>query len=91
MTVVADRSRLLQEELSTRLAEQSNRQIYTLSILTALFLPPTLVTGIFGMNTKNLPFAEHENGSTIALMIALMSAAVAYAIIRLLVQRPRRD
>lgn len=91
MTVVADRSRLLQEELSTRLAEQSNRQIYTLSILTALFLPPTLVTGIFGMNTKNLPFSEYENGSTIALIIALVSAAAAYAIIRLLVQRPRRD
>lgn len=37
-----DRARVLQEELSVRLAEQTNRQLRTLSILTALLLPPSL-------------------------------------------------
>ncbi|TGD96836.1 magnesium transporter CorA [Methylobacterium nonmethylotrophicum] len=82
MVVLADRSRLLQEELSGLLARQSNRQLHTLSVLTALFLPPTLVTGLFGMNTKGLPLAELEEGSTIAILIAALSAAAAFLLIR---------
>ncbi|KMO32267.1 magnesium transporter CorA [Methylobacterium variabile] len=82
MVVLADRSRLLQEELSALLARQSNRQLQTLSVLTALFLPPTLVTGLFGMNTKGLPLAEYDEGSTIAILIAVLSAAAAFLLIR---------
>lgn len=91
MVVLAERSRLMQEEMSSELAQQSNRQLYTLSILTALFLPPTLVTGVFGMNTKGLPLSDYENGSTIAIGIAALSAIVAYVVIRVLVARPRRE
>ncbi|KMO32760.1 CorA family divalent cation transporter [Methylobacterium aquaticum] len=82
MVVLADRSRLLQEELSALLARQSNRQLQTLSVLTALFLPPTLVTGLFGMNTKGLPLADWEEGSTVAILIAVASAAAAFLLIR---------
>lgn len=91
MVLLADRSRLMQEELSSYLAQASNRQLYMLSVLTALFLPPTLVTGLFGMNTKGLPLAENEAGSTVAIAIACLSAVVAYALIRVLGIRPPRD
>ncbi|WP_298961704.1 transporter [uncultured Methylobacterium sp.] len=91
MVVLADRSRLMQEELSSRLAEQSNRQLYTLSVLTALFLPPTLVTGVFGMNTKGLPLSESDGGSWLALVVALTSALAAFLVIRFLGIRPPRD
>ena len=90
MSMLAERSRLMQDELSSELAQQSNRQLYTLSILTALFLPPTLVTGLFGMNTKSLPLSENENGSLVAIGIGILSAVIAYAVIRLVViRRPR--
>ncbi|MET7246305.1 transporter [Methylobacterium sp. EM32] len=82
MVVLAERSRLPQEELSGLLARQSNRQLQTLSVLTALFLPPTLVTGLFGMNTKGLPLAEWDDGSTVAIGIAVLSAAAAFLLIR---------
>lgn len=91
MVVLADRSRLMQEELSARLAEQSNRQLYTLSVLTALFLPPTLVTGLFGMNTKSLPLTETDSGSLVAIALALVSALAALAVIRGLGIRPPRE
>jgi magnesium transporter/zinc transporter len=91
MTLAAERARLMQEELSARVADQSNRQLYTLSILTALFLPPTLITGFFGINTKGLPLANNEQGSGIVLALALASAAVAYAIIRVLGIRGLRE
>ncbi|WP_280526087.1 CorA family divalent cation transporter [Methylobacterium soli] len=84
-------SRLLQEELSARVAEQSNRQLYTLSVLTALFLPPTLITGFFGINTKGLPFADNQHGSLIVMILALGSAVLAYGIIRALGVRAPRE
>lgn len=40
-----DRARLLIDEMSAKMTEITNRRLYTLSILTACFLPPTLVTG----------------------------------------------
>ena len=55
-----ERSRLLQEELHLKIEEQGNDNIRVLSVLTALLMPPTLVTGIFGMNTKGLPFTDLE-------------------------------
>ncbi|MFE1600643.1 transporter [Methylobacterium sp. ID0610] len=91
MLAMAERSRLLQDELAARLAEQSNRQLFNLSILTALFLPPTLVTGVFGMNTKGLFLSDLEEGSLIALFIAAASALAAYLVIRGIgVRTPRR-
>src|SRR5207244_834290 len=53
-----ERSRLLEEELHFKMEEESNRHLHTLSIVTTMLLPPTLVTGIFGMNTKDLPFTD---------------------------------
>ncbi len=91
MVLLADRSRLMQEELSSYLAQASNRQLYTLSVLTALFLPPTLVTGLFGMNTKGLPLTENDGGSYVAMAIAGLSALVAFVLIRGLGIRPPRD
>lgn len=91
MLALAERSRLLQDELSSQLARASNRQLHTLSILTALFLPPTLVTGLFGMNTKGLPFSEFEDGSILAMGLAAASALAVFALIRRLGIRPTRD
>lgn len=90
MVVLADRSRMLQEELSTRLFEASNYQLHTLSILTALFLPPTLITGVFGMNTKGLFLSDYENGSLMALCLCILSSLCVFLIIRMMGIAPSR-
>jgi len=46
------------------------------SLLTALLLPPTLVTGFFGMNTGGLPFAAEDHGTALAFA-AMAGAAIA--------------
>src|SRR5664279_4933778 len=63
------RARLLQDEVSARLSEESARNLNALSILTAVFLPATLVTGIFGMNTTDLPFSHGSHGSFLAIVV----------------------
>jgi zinc transporter len=72
-----DRARLLQEELSARIAEETNRHLHILSIVTTLLLPPTLVAGLFGMNVEGLPFAEGTAGFWWTFGLALASSAIA--------------
>ncbi|MGY4310213.1 zinc transporter [Bradyrhizobium sp. USDA 4369] len=73
-----DRSRLLQEELHLQMEEQTNNSLRVLSVLTALLLPPTLVTGIFGMNTKGLPLTDTETGFMWAVLLMALTAGGAF-------------
>lgn len=57
--------RLLRDELELQATQRLNQNIYMLSVVTALFMPATLVTGIFGMNTGTLPFSG-AGGSYVA-------------------------
>ena len=59
-----ERSRLLQEELRSRLGEATNRNLYLLSVVTTALLPITLITGVFGMNVggclSSSPSTDHS-------------------------------
>jgi zinc transporter len=82
MSALHERARLLLDEVAARMTDLTNKRLFTLSILTACLLPPTLVTGFFGMNTKDLPFQEVHGGTWWALGVALLSAAVSYLALR---------
>jgi zinc transporter len=69
------RARLIQEEATERRAAEMNSHLYILSILTALLMPPTLVFGMFGMNTGGLPLVATPYGFAAATFLALISAA----------------
>jgi zinc transporter len=73
-----ERSRLLQDEMAAKMTAITNRRLFTLSMLTACLLPPTLVTGFFGMNTKDLPFQQIDGGTWFAFAIAAAAGAFAY-------------
>ncbi len=53
---------LLQEELRNRIAEQQNERMYVLSLVAAIFLPLSFLTGVFGMNVLGLPGVENPRG-----------------------------
>ena len=61
--------RQLREEVDMQTASRTNSNLYILSLLTALLLPPTLVTGFFGMNTGGLPFEHADHGTAVALAV----------------------
>ncbi|HEX5211285.1 MAG TPA: CorA family divalent cation transporter [Pseudolabrys sp.] len=79
---VQERARLLVDQIAARMAEITNRRLYTLSVLTACLLPPTLVTGFFGMNTKDLPWQNTDGGSWMAFAVAAVASAVSYLALR---------
>lgn len=78
LDLVQERARLLADQLSSRLMEQTNRNLYVLSIVTAIFLPMTLVTGIFGMNLGGMPETQDPFGFWfgIAMMLALGALSI---------------
>ena len=62
LDLLQERGRLLQDELAGRLGEATNRNLYILSIVTTVFLPITLITGLFGMNVGGLPWLQDTFG-----------------------------
>jgi zinc transporter len=78
------RARLLQDELMAKLTAQSNRLLYILSVMTAVLLPATLISGLFGMNVGGLPFVGENAGFWIVTAFSVMVAGgTLYAVRRL--------
>jgi zinc transporter len=77
-----ERARLLLDELDAKMTTVTNRRLFTLSILTACLLPPTLVTGFFGMNTKDIPFQDTDGGTWMAALVALAAGLTCYWALR---------
>lgn len=77
-----ERSRLLQEELQLVMEEESNKHLHALSVLTALLLPATFVTGVFGMNVKGLPFTDGESGFGWSVLMIIAASAAVYLLMR---------
>ncbi len=83
VVAVQGQLRLLRDELDLQAAQRTNQNIYFLSIMTALMLPATLVTGFFGMNTGGLPMTG-SNGTLIAGLLAIASSIATYLLLRML-------
>jgi zinc transporter len=77
-----DRSRLLQEEIMLKDTEQTNRSLHVLAIVTAVFLPATLVTGIFGMNVAGLPLTADKSGFLSAIALTVGASVLVYWLLR---------
>jgi zinc transporter len=74
----ADECQFLLEELRAQVAEGTNRNIYILTIFSAMFLPATLIAGIWGMNVTGTPFNGSPNsfwevGTLIVATFALVA------------------
>ena len=74
--------RLLRDELDLQATQRTNQNLYILSMMSALMMPATLVTGLFGMNTGGLPWAMAPHGTLWATLLAFGSAAAVYVALR---------
>ncbi len=74
--------RLLREEIDLQMTQRTNRNLYVLSILSALLLPATLVTGFFGMNTGDMLWSHSDHGTLFAGLAVAGSAASIYLWLR---------
>lgn len=84
IVAIQSQLRLIREEMDSQATQRTNQNLYVLSIMTALMLPATFVTGIFGMNTGGLPWADSPAGTLMAFLIALASAFAIWILLRMI-------
>jgi zinc transporter len=82
IVAIRDRAHLLQEEAADKLSEETNRQLRILTGVTTLFLPATFVTGVFGMNTKDLPLTDVDGGFLWAMLLIAASSWAIYILMQ---------
>lgn len=66
-----ERSTVLQEEVTGKIAAQMNQRMYVLSIVTIIFLPLSFVTGLFGINVGGIPGQNYTMAFPIVTIILL--------------------
>lgn len=81
------RAKILQDEISARIATESNRSLYIVTLMTTFFMPPVLIAGIFGMNVASLPLDETEGGFWWSIVLLGLSIFFAYVVLRRFVER----
>lgn len=64
------------------MAHRTSEIMRTLTVLTALFMPLTLITGIFGMNFIEMPLVQYKAGFWIAMGIMGMAMLIALLFFR---------
>ncbi|WP_166359356.1 transporter [Pseudomonas akapageensis] len=77
LTALGERIKLLQEEIAAKLNEQSNRTLFTLTVVTVLALPINIIAGFFGMNVGGIPLADDPEGFWV--LVALVASFTALA------------
>ena len=75
-----DRAKVLQDEQAAHVAEFNARNLQVLSVMTVIFLPMTLLTGIMGMNMEDLPGLKESFYSVMVLMA--IAGATVYTVLR---------
>jgi|GEM_PF-4649936 len=79
----AEHCQFLLEELRAQVEEETNRNLYILTMFSVIFLPATLIASIWGMNVGGIPFGGSPNGFWIVGgLIAAVFASVAIVLFR---------
>lgn len=69
-----DKVRYLQQSVMTSLNAKQNQVVKVFTIITAVFLPPTLIGTFYGMNFAVMPELSWEWGFTVTIGITLLAA-----------------
>lgn len=61
LDALRERAQIIHEELQNALSDRLNRNMYILSVIAAVFLPLSLLTGLFGINVGGLPGEQNPH------------------------------
>lgn len=76
LDALRDRAQILQDELSSALSTKLNKNLYVLSVITAIFMPLGFFSGLLGMNVDGIPGAHDPFAFATACGIAILIAIV---------------
>ena len=81
---VRERAAVIRDQMIDRRAEQMNQSMLVLAVVTVVFAPLTLVSGMFGMNVGGIPGSQDGEGFwVVSVGLLLMGLVMMWAFRRL--------
>jgi zinc transporter len=74
LDAIKERAQIVKDELSNILSDRLNKNMYLLSVIAAIFLPLSFLTGLLGINVRGIPGAE--NGDAFMVFCLILSVIV---------------
>lgn len=80
LDAIRARAQIVKDELVSSLSDQLNRNLYVLSVVTAIFLPLGFLTGLFGINVAGMPGVDNDAAFWIfiAFLFVVVAAQIAF-------------
>jgi zinc transporter len=80
LDTIRERAAVLQDQAAAERQDKLNQRLLALSIVSAIFLPLTFVTGLLGMNLAGIPYADspYAFATVVALTVTLAAALLAF-------------
>jgi len=73
---IRERATVIHEELVSNLSEQLNKRMYVLALVSVIFMPLGLLTGLFGINVGGIPGVENKFAFTYFTVILILIALI---------------
>jgi magnesium transporter len=77
-----DSVRYLQNAILASLNMKQNQIVKVFTIITAVFLPPTLIASIYGMNFTVMPELSWKHGFPVTILLTLVAALLPLVYVR---------
>jgi zinc transporter len=85
LDALRQRAQLVAEEISLSAAERTNEIVLILSVVAAVFLPLSFLTGLLGVNLSGIPFATQPWAFwSFCLLLAVTGLTALWLVVRLL-------
>jgi zinc transporter len=78
---IKERAHVVHDEMANAISRKLNKNMYLISVLTAIFMPLTFITGLFGMNVGGIPMDNSSAGFWL-VAVSLSILALIPAILR---------
>jgi zinc transporter len=82
LEVLRERCAVLHDEIIDNRSERMNKQILLLSVVSALFLPASLIAGMLGMNVSGIPLHDHPSAFAFVSLSLLVLILVEIVLFR---------
>lgn len=76
LDLMRERALMLQEHFIANISHQQNSRLYLLAIISAIFLPLTFLSGLFGMNVAGLPGVEEPQAFNYVIVFSVVLTVI---------------
>lgn len=75
LDAIRERAQIIKDELANILSDRMNKNAFVLTVVAAIFLPISFLTGLLGVNVGGIPGAENE--AAFWIFVAMLGVVVA--------------